>query len=130
LDSYVYVWFDRPPIECNSKSVYNPLNQLSIWGRAFMAQLLYYILKTARPRQWIKNLAVFAALVFSGLLFHPGYFERVLMAYVLFCGLASAVYLVNDIADAPQDRKHPFKKKRPIASGIYLYRLRYLLRLL
>jgi decaprenyl-phosphate phosphoribosyltransferase len=82
-----------------------------------MAQLLYYILKSARPRQWIKNLAVFAALIFSGLLFHPGYFEKVFLAYLLFCGLSSAVYIVNDVADVVQDRKHPFKRKRPIAAG-------------
>lgn len=82
-----------------------------------MVKLLYFILKTARPRQWIKNLAVFAALIFSGMLFHPGYFSRAVEAYILFCGLSSAVYIINDIADAAKDRKHPFKKKRPIASG-------------
>jgi decaprenyl-phosphate phosphoribosyltransferase len=82
-----------------------------------MVKLLYYFLKTARPRQWVKNLALFAGLVFSGMLFYPGYFVMVFKAYILFCGLSSAVYIINDIVDAPQDRKHPFKKKRPIASG-------------
>lgn len=82
-----------------------------------MGQLFYLILKTVRPRQWVKNLALYAALVFSGLLFVPGYFWTVSQAVIVFCGLASAVYIINDLVDAPMDRKHPFKKKRPIASG-------------
>jgi 4-hydroxybenzoate polyprenyltransferase len=82
-----------------------------------MASVAYNLFKTARPRQWVKNTAVFAALVFSGLLFFPGYFERVTAAFILFCGLASGIYILNDVIDAPQDRKHPFKKKRPIAAG-------------
>ncbi len=82
-----------------------------------MGRLLYLLFKTARPRQWLKNFALFPALVFSGLLFSPGYFILVFQAFCVFCGLASAVYIFNDIADADQDRKHPFKKKRPIASG-------------
>lgn len=82
-----------------------------------MGKSLYYLFKTARPRQWLKNLAMFAPLIFSGLLFAPGYFFTVFEAFVLFCGLTSAVYIINDITDAPQDKKHPFKKKRPIASG-------------
>ena len=82
-----------------------------------MGELFYLLLKTVRPRQWVKNLALYAALVFSGLLFEPGYFVKVTQAVLVFCLLASSVYIINDIADAPQDRKHPFKKKRPIASG-------------
>ena len=79
--------------------------------------MVYYLLKTARPRQWLKNVSVFAALVFSGLLFFPGYFPRVLSAFFIFSALASSIYILNDVVDASQDRKHPFKKKRPIASG-------------
>jgi 4-hydroxybenzoate polyprenyltransferase len=82
-----------------------------------MAQVAYYLFKTARPRQWLKNISVFAALVFSGFLFYPGYFGRVLEAFGVFSMLASSIYIINDVVDAPQDRKHPFKKKRPIASG-------------
>jgi len=82
-----------------------------------LAHTLFLLLKTARPRQWIKNLAVYAALVFSGLFFHEGYFLQVTLSFVLFCLLSSSVYIVNDIIDLPQDRLHPFKKKRPIASG-------------
>jgi len=79
--------------------------------------MVYYLLKTARPRQWIKNLAVYAALIFSGFLFYPGYLLQVTWAFLIFCALASSVYILNDLMDASQDRKHPFKKKRPIASG-------------
>lgn len=83
---------------------------------------IYLILKTARPRQWIKNLALYAALIFSGFLFYSpmeghSYFLIVTQAFIAFCFVASGVYIVNDIVDAPADRQHPFKKKRPIASG-------------
>jgi decaprenyl-phosphate phosphoribosyltransferase len=83
-----------------------------------MVKTAYYLLKTARPRQWLKNVALFAALLFSGFLFVDGYFLRVLWAFVIFCVLASSIYIFNDILDAPQDKKHPFKKKRPIPSGL------------
>lgn len=74
-------------------------------------------LKATRVTQWIKNIVLFAPIVFSGLLFLPGYFVTVVWATFLFCLLSSAIYLFNDIVDAPKDRLHPFKKKRPIASG-------------
>lgn len=83
---------------------------------------LYLIFKTARPRQWIKNIALYAALVFSGFFFfvpaegYP-YFLVVTYAFIIFCLLTSSVYLINDIIDYEADRKHPFKRKRPIASG-------------
>ena len=84
-----------------------------------MDNTFYLLLKTARPRQWVKNLAVFAALVFSGLLFldFPDYILRVTIAFFLFCITASSVYIFNDIIDLESDKKHPFKKKRPLASG-------------
>ncbi len=82
----------------------------------------FLILKTARPRQWIKNLALFAPLVFSGFFFYnpasaPPYFITVMQAFFVFCLLASSVYIINDIIDIDADRQHPFKKKRPLASG-------------
>jgi len=80
--------------------------------------LLYYLLKSARPRQWLKNLSLFAAIVFSGQLFDRELFLKVSWAVVLFTVITSSVYLFNDIIDAPQDRLHPFKRKRPIAAGL------------
>ena len=60
-----------------------------------------------RPAQWAKNLAVFAPLLFAQQLFIPGAFARALFAFVLFCGVSSAVYLLNDVLDYEQDRTHP-----------------------
>lgn len=82
----------------------------------------YLILKSARPRQWIKNFAVYAALIFSGFLFFdpidgPPYFLTVSLAFLTFCLLTSSVYIINDLMDVTADRAHPFKKKRPIAAG-------------
>lgn len=82
-----------------------------------MGAFLYAILKTARPRQWLKNLAVFTTILFSGQFFEPKYFSLTLTAFISFCLLSSSGYILNDILDAPRDRKHPFKKFRPIASG-------------
>lgn len=79
--------------------------------------ILWALFKTLRPRQWLKNVAMFAALVFSGLLFVPGYFGTVLYAAVIFTLISSGVYLLNDLLDLEADRKHPFKRKRPLASG-------------
>jgi len=75
------------------------------------------ITKTIRVSQWVKNIAVFAPIVFLGFLFVPGYFAKVVWAFGLFCLLSSATYVFNDIVDIRSDRLHPFKKKRPIASG-------------
>lgn len=75
------------------------------------------LLRTARPRQWVKNLSLYAAVFFSGFIFYPGYFRQVTWAFLIFTMLTSAVYIINDIIDSPQDKRHPFKKKRPIPSG-------------
>jgi len=84
--------------------------------------IFYLILKSARPRQWMKNFAMYAALIFSGFFFYQSnrelpYFVIVTYAFFIFCMLTSAIYIINDIIDAPADRLHPFKKRRPIASG-------------
>ncbi len=70
-----------------------------------------------RPRQWPKNVFVFAALVFDKQLLILHAFERTLAGVVLFCMISSAVYIFNDLADVEADRQHPEKKNRPIASG-------------
>ncbi len=70
-----------------------------------------------RPRQWTKNLVVFAAIALSGQLTQPALILRTLGVFAIFSAVASAVYLLNDTVDAPQDRLHPDKRLRPIASG-------------
>ncbi|TXH01965.1 MAG: hypothetical protein E6P95_00905 [Candidatus Moraniibacteriota bacterium] len=86
-------------------------------GRSIVVDKLVLVAKIARVSQWIKNIVLFAPIVFSGLLLVPGYFLRVCWAAGLFCILSSAIYIFNDLIDAPRDRMHPFKKERPIASG-------------
>jgi 4-hydroxybenzoate polyprenyltransferase len=85
-------------------------------------KLLKAILISARPLQWIKNITLFAPLVFSGFLFYdptdgPAYFWIVVQAFIIFCLTTSAVYIINDILDIKSDQRHPVKKHRPIASG-------------
>jgi 4-hydroxybenzoate polyprenyltransferase len=79
--------------------------------------MLKALLKTMRPRQWTKNIFLFAALVFDGKLFHLYDFLRTLAGFGLFCLISSAVYIFNDILDVEADRQHPVKKNRPIPSG-------------
>lgn len=73
--------------------------------------------KAIRPHQAPKNLFVFAALVFTGNLFNPHRFGLTVIAFVLFTLTAGSIYLVNDILDVEQDRRHPRKCRRPVASG-------------
>jgi 4-hydroxybenzoate polyprenyltransferase len=75
------------------------------------------LFKTMRPRQWPKNVFIFAALVFDKQLLHLDPLLRTLAGFVLFCLISSAVYIFNDLADIEADRQHPEKKKRPIPSG-------------
>ena len=75
------------------------------------------LVRTARPRQWLKNVALLAPLIFSGLLVVPGKLETVINAIVIFTILTSSVYILNDLLDLPADRKHPFKRMRPLPSG-------------
>ncbi|MBI4039907.1 decaprenyl-phosphate phosphoribosyltransferase [Candidatus Daviesbacteria bacterium] len=83
-----------------------------------MAKMFWGLIKEVRPRQWIKNLALFAGLVFSGQLDKVGPVISTIEAFIIFCAITSAVYLVNDVFDLERDRQHPFKKFRPIASGV------------
>ena len=70
-----------------------------------------------RPSQWSKNVLIFAGLVFDGQLLDGDALLRVCAGLVLMCMIASSIYLINDLADLDSDRRHPVKRKRPLAAG-------------
>lgn len=78
---------------------------------------LFYLLKALRPRQWLKNVSLYGALLFWGTFFDPQQLYLATVAFLIFCCLSSAMYLINDIVDVNKDRLHPFKKMRPLAAG-------------
>ena len=78
---------------------------------------LLAIIATMRPRQWTKNLAVFVGIVFAQRLFSVPSLERTILAFVTFCLVSSTIYLLNDLLDLENDRQHPRKRYRPLASG-------------
>jgi len=82
---------------------------LTRWGRA--------VIQTTRPRQWPKNLLVFAAPLAGASLGRNDGFGYALLAMVAFGCASAAVYFINDVADVERDRRHPVKRNRPIASG-------------
>lgn len=75
------------------------------------------LIKAMRPQQWVKNVIIYAALVFDGKLFDPRLFGRVTLVFVIFCMVSSSVYLMNDLVDIEKDRQHPRKRARPLPSG-------------
>ena len=75
------------------------------------------LLATARPRQWAKNVLVFGAPITGGVLLQPTPFARTILAFVVFCLVASGIYYINDIVDRDSDRAHPVKRRRPVAAG-------------
>jgi len=79
--------------------------------------MLINLLKTMRPKQWLKNVFIFTALVFDEKLFTPSPLLKTIAAFILFCLISSAVYLINDIVDIEKDRQHPTKRLRPLPSG-------------
>ena len=79
--------------------------------------MLRVLIEAMRPRQWVKNLIVFAGLLFSKRFLHAGDLVTACAAFAVFCLLSGVVYLVNDIADAAEDRQHALKRLRPVASG-------------
>jgi 4-hydroxybenzoate polyprenyltransferase len=74
-------------------------------------------IKTGRPKEWIKNVFVFAGLLFSGKFNQPHDVLEALLTFVAFCLISSAGYFVNDLIDVELDRKHPKKRLRPLAAG-------------
>lgn len=79
--------------------------------------VLLNLLISLRPGQWTKNLFVFAALVFAERLTDTTSVIKAVIAFVVFCALSSTIYLINDVLDRAQDRRHPLKSHRPIASA-------------
>jgi 4-hydroxybenzoate polyprenyltransferase len=79
--------------------------------------MLIGLIKTTRPKQWIKNVFIFAALVFDVKLFNLHYLAQTVMGFVLLCLVSGTVYIINDLADVEKDRQHPKKRNRPLASG-------------
>ncbi|MEL7625840.1 MAG: decaprenyl-phosphate phosphoribosyltransferase [Anaerolineaceae bacterium] len=75
------------------------------------------LIETLRPRQWTKNLVIFAGLIFDGQFLHQIPFLRVLATALLFCLVSGLTYTLNDLLDAEADQQHPRKRNRPIASG-------------
>jgi decaprenyl-phosphate phosphoribosyltransferase len=80
--------------------------------------LLAGLVRTARPKQWSKNVLVFAAPGAAGVLGHATPLARTLVAFACFCVAASGTYFLNDAADVETDRRHPTKRHRPVAAGV------------
>lgn len=74
------------------------------------------VVRLLRPRQWVKNLLVFAAPAAAGVLDQPSHLGRTTLLFVAFCLAASGTYCINDAADAEADRTHPRKRLRPVAA--------------
>ncbi len=79
--------------------------------------MLIDIIRLLRPKQWTKNLVIFAAIIFSGELFNFEILLKTVVGFIIFCGISSSVYILNDMVDVDKDRVHHKKKHRPIASG-------------
>lgn len=77
---------------------------------------LYYLLLSMRPKQWTKNLIIFAAPIFSGKIFEKEFFIMSLMGFFLLSLISGSVYILNDLIDYSRDKNHPSKSIRPIAS--------------
>jgi len=77
----------------------------------------YLLLQSMRPKQWTKNLILFAALIFSQQFLYPLPLFKTMAAFFIFCVISGCVYIINDLFDLKQDKIHPIKCTRPLASG-------------
>ncbi len=82
-----------------------------------MIDFFYQIIRTARPRQWLKNFALFAPALILGDITEVTMLNRLLSGFFAFSLMSSGAYFINDIVDSPKDKLHPIKKNRPIPSG-------------
>ena len=83
----------------------------------FFVTNMYGLLRTLRPKQWIKNVFVFGALVFDQKLTNGPLLAKTFAAFLLFCMISSTVYIINDLADLEKDKQHPKKSRRALPSG-------------
>ncbi len=99
----------------NQGAVQNTGSRLSLPAPRHLQ--LWYLFKALRPRQWTKNLLVFAGVVFAQRILDLNALSHAIGAFVVFCLLSGLIYLVNDLKDLESDRQHPTKCQRPLASG-------------
>jgi len=130
LKGFDYVANDRTDLPvwraCNNAIIVSPSSQLARTLRhlgkesstiATKASSWRTVIRAIRAHQWVKNLLIFAPLVMAHELSNKAAFAASALAFVAFCGCASAVYLMNDLFDLESDREHRSKKRRPLASG-------------
>ncbi len=79
--------------------------------------VLVEILKSMRPQQWIKNFFIFAAIIFSQNFLDFSLVLKTVLAFIVFCLLSGSLYILNDLKDLEEDKHHPLKSRRPLASG-------------
>ncbi|MGA1876017.1 MAG: UbiA family prenyltransferase, partial [bacterium] len=96
----------------SGKSLSYPSSRIS--GKILKAK---YLILAMRPHQWIKNIVIFAPIIFSQNIFHWAMLGKITVAFLLFCSYSGCVYIINDMLDMEADKKHPLKRLRPIASG-------------
>lgn len=79
--------------------------------------MLIEVLKSLRPQQWLKNFFIFAPLIFSENISDTPLLSKTILAFFIFCVLSGSLYIFNDLKDMEEDKLHPMKSKRPLASG-------------
>lgn len=82
-----------------------------------MINFIYQLIRTARPRQWLKNFALLVPAVILGNVLNLDTINHLITGFIAFCLISSSAYFINDIIDAPKDKLHPIKSNRPIPSG-------------
>lgn len=107
----------RGPESEQTDASWPPPSDLVPTREGSLAWRAFGLVKTIRPHQWVKNVFVLAPVVFAKSIFDAALLVNAGAAFFIFCLLAGAVYTINDLADVEQDRLHPVKRFRPIASG-------------
>ncbi len=108
---------DFPPPARSVATTPLPQSPVQDWAGPQQRPLPLALLAAARPRQWVKNLLVLAAPLAAGRVNESWTLWPIVAAFVIFCAAASGVYLLNDVLDVAEDRRHPVKRLRPIATG-------------